>query len=282
MESLYSIHVQTEPQSTRIPRSMRTAIVGSILAHILVGLMLFVGQKWFPAPKSSEPLIVELAPSKEKQIVQTEKGRKVDVAPEDAFLGKENRVAQKQMTAKPQESTPPAHDARTGARSGPLSKFGLNLLKPTEGIGLKEDSPDFAKFSDSFGAVAPQEFVKGLEKGQETALNTREFVFFSYFQRIREQLDRAWRPVLKDQLVKMYNRGRMLASDKEHTTKTVVTLNSTGEIVRIQVLEESGTKDLDEAAIRAFNKAGPFPNPPRQLIDAAGKIEIRWDFVLRT
>ena len=62
----------------------------------------------------------------------------------------------------------------------------------------------------------------------------------------------------------------------------LVTLDNDGQIVRVQVVTESGTSDLDDAAIKAFNDAGPFPNPPKGLIGAAGKVAIRWDFVLRT
>ena len=42
------------------------------------------------------------------------------------------------------------------------------------------------------------------------------------------------------------------------------------------------THDLDEAAIRAFNRAGPFPNPPNGLLQETGSVDIRWDFILRT
>lgn len=264
---------------------MPKAMLGSLLGHLLLALFLMLAQQWMKGrevERPREPLVIELPQlKKEKQIVDSTTGKKVDKAPDEGFLGKENRVVEKQSVAKPKQEGPP-HFAKSGAKAGPLSKFGLNLLKPSqEGILKSQDAPDFAKFQESYGAVK-QEFVKGLAEGEQTALNTREFVFFSYFQRIREQLDRAWRPVLKDQIVRMYNRGRMLASDREHTTKTVVTLNAVGEITRIQLLEESGTRDLDEAAIKAFNKAGPFPNPPKQLVDDTGQIEIRWDFILRT
>ncbi len=80
----------------------------------------------------------------------------------------------------------------------------------------------------------------------------------------------------------MYRRGRTPASDREHLTRTLVTLDQRGEIVRIQIIEESGSRDLDDAAIKAFNKAGPFPNPPSGLIEANGLVQIQWQFVLRT
>ena len=40
--------------------------------------------------------------------------------------------------------------------------------------------------------------------------------------------------------------------------------------------------DLDSAAVKALNRAGPYPNPPKGLLDANGNAQIRWDFVLKT
>jgi protein TonB len=48
------------------------------------------------------------------------------------------------------------------------------------------------------------------------------------------------------------------------------------------MLSESGTGDLDDAAVGAFNQAGPFPNPPKGMIDLNQEIKIPWDFVLKT
>jgi protein TonB len=121
-----------------------------------------------------------------------------------------------------------------------------------------------------------------LKEGETTALNTQEYVFFGYYQRIRERLDRAWTGLLREQLVRIFKMGRQLASEQEHVTRLLVTMNAGGEVVRIRVIEASGTQDLDEAAIRAFNQAGPFPNPPSGMTDSLGQVEIRWDFVLRT
>jgi protein TonB len=126
------------------------------------------------------------------------------------------------------------------------------------------------------------EYVKGLKESDVTALNTREYVFFGFFQRIRERLDLAWSRLLYDHLSRIARQGRMIASERDHTTRLLVVMNAEGKITRVQVLEESGTFDLDDAAVKAFNQAGPFPNPPKGLVDSSGSIEIRWDFILRT
>jgi protein TonB len=68
----------------------------------------------------------------------------------------------------------------------------------------------------------------------------------------------------------------------EHRTKVLVVLNPSGEITKVQVVSESGTQDLDDAAVSAFNEAGPFPNPPKGIVNTSGLIEIPWEFILRT
>ena len=118
--------------------------------------------------------------------------------------------------------------------------------------------------------------------GETSALNTKEFVFFSYFDRVRKQLDQTWQPMVRGQIEKIYKNGRRLASQTDFVTRTLVTINQKGEIVRVQMVQESGTMDLDSAAINALNKAGPYPNPPKGLLDAQGNAQIRWDFILKT
>jgi protein TonB len=62
----------------------------------------------------------------------------------------------------------------------------------------------------------------------------------------------------------------------------MVVLGGSGQVVRVEVLGESGTRVLDESAVRAFNKAGPFPNPPKALLGRDGTVQIRWEFILKT
>lgn len=166
-------------------------------------------------------------------------------------------------------------------RSQQLSRLGIPIFpKPDLGNGGGVGRAADAQWVK--GDLLPQDYVRGLKESEHTALNTKEFVFFGYFQRIRERLDRAWAATLREHLYRMDRRGRHLASEMDHTTRTVVTLNSRGEIIRVRLVEESGTADLDEAAIDAFNQAGPFPNPPKGMVDTNGLIEIRWDFILRS
>jgi TonB family protein len=78
----------------------------------------------------------------------------------------------------------------------------------------------------------------------------------------------------------IYRQGRNIASAKDRVTQVLVTLNDKGELLKIEVLTQSGVEQLDAAAIEAFKAASPFPNPPKGMVEPDGTIKIRWDFVL--
>ena len=127
---------------------------------------------------------------------------------------------------------------------------------------------------------ASQDYLKDKPKGMQTLLNTHEFVYYSYYQRIRKKIQNFWEPSIKQALTNILAQGRSIASAQDRITKIVVVLDNKGHLVNIQVLSESGLHDLDDAAIEAFRSAEPFPNPPKGLAEKDDHIRIRWDFVL--
>jgi len=48
------------------------------------------------------------------------------------------------------------------------------------------------------------------------------------------------------------------------------------------VAQDIAELHLADAAVKAFNQAGPFPNPPQGIIDSSGEIKVPWEFILRT
>jgi len=161
----------------------------------------------------------------------------------------------------------------------------------------------------NFGNLAPQKFVKqknGEEKknsgakagvgsgkasgiassfdslskdiplGDFNKVNTQEHIYFSFYERIKKRLEVYWGENIQSTVDKFYVGGRSIASVKK-ITALEVTMDDNGEIVHISLKTTSGYKELDSAAIDAFNKAGPFPNPPKQLVKN-GKAKIKWGF----
>jgi TonB family protein len=277
----------------------------SLLAHASLILLFVAYWAVFPSIRSAfeqtrkpkSTVWVDLAPPAPRtearppqaRIVQTEKRQKADRAAPDAFLGEQTQTVDRQTVSKNQriqagqgrrsESQP--RTVPPEATTPTLSQLGVSFAKPLAIPTRKPTAPEPQWAQGNPGSLGPSDYIKGMKEGEQTALNTREFVFYGYFQRIRTSLDRAWNKTLRENLERFFRRGRRLASDLDYTTRTLVTLNQGGKVTKVQVLEESGTHDLDDAAVRAFNEAGPFPNPPRGLVDSEGKVVIRWDFVLR-
>ena len=219
-----------------------------------------------------------------KQIVQTKLFEKKPKPQDDAYFGQQNQsidretVSKKKLTqigTEPQNKSDHNLKSHSLNKSMALSKLGIKLNDPA-----KKSSSDHSSFADS--NVYSSDYIQGLKEGETTALNTKEYIFYSYFQRIRKQLDLAWTRSLRSNLINLYKNGRSLSKDVNHITKVIVTLSNQGEIKSVQFVEESGIYDLDSAAVKAFNQAGPFPNPPKGLIDSKNEIKINWIFILKT
>jgi TonB family protein len=134
----------------------------------------------------------------------------------------------------------------------------------------------------SMGGEASQtlDYLKDTEVGLETLLSTREFVYYSYYARIRRQLNQYWGPKVREKLINMSRQGRQIASTEDKITKCLIILDKRGNLAKVQIIGNSGIRELDDAAIEAFKSAAPFPNPPNGIEEPDGSIKIRWDFVL--
>lgn len=124
--------------------------------------------------------------------------------------------------------------------------------------------------------------VREVQKGPRTMLNSREFIYYSYYSRIKDRLHQYWEPKIRAKMIKVLRSGRQLASSRDRVTSVVIILNEKGLLEQIQLMESSGLRDLDDGALEAFQAAAPFPNPPKGIEDADGKIRIRWSFVIES
>jgi protein TonB len=124
--------------------------------------------------------------------------------------------------------------------------------------------------------------LKDVENDLITRLNTREYKYYGYYTRIKNQLNQWWVPQVQQKFTKMMRQGRTIASENSKVTKLVIVLNTKGNLVKVQVMAASGVRDLDDAAIEAFRQAAPFPNPPKGMIESDGTVKIRWDCVVES
>jgi TonB family protein len=166
----------------------------------------------------------------------------------------------------PGASIPPS-EGREG-EAGPLGTPG----KP----GLLQLRPSAAVYDRLAGGPAPDK-LDGVEEGESTYLNTREWKYASYFVRIKRQLSNTWDPS-----------GAMRAHDPtgegarygahDWVTWLAVRLDEQGGLREVVVQRSSGLDFLDTAAVQAFKRAQPFVNPPHGLVDERGEIAFSFGF----
>ncbi|MFY7992731.1 MAG: energy transducer TonB family protein [Bacteriovoracaceae bacterium] len=245
-------------------------------------------QEHFQKPEQQE---------KKKQIVQSEEAPSERTPVDSKFLSDKDRAFDRQTVARKVDTFQTAtqgHSAQVGEQTHKaakkqgkknidLSKIGYNALgeenpfkevTQTAKIGQKT-TPKKATVS------ASNDYIQDIALGDFTQVNTTEFKFYGFYHRIRQKLEQFWGRSIQEKAAALHRSGRRLPASEDLITSLKITLDEQGQIVRVKVLSTSGVRELDEAAVESFNKAGPFPNPPKDLL-VEGEATIEWGFVVKS
>lgn len=187
-------------------------------------------------------------------------------------------VAQKGETTKELKKTPDIKNLKLsdiGMGSEPMPQK-LSRAPASAGLkGMENGDPT------SQGLSATNDYVEDVALGDFTQMNTVEFKFYGFYHRIRQKLEQFWGKSIQEKSMALFKSGRRMPASQNLITSLQVTLNAEGEIIGVKILGASGVKELDDAAIESFNQAGPFPNPPKDLL-VNGKATIEWGFVVKS
>lgn len=305
--------------TSRKPKSKRKNIfsIALVLSFIVHGLFLFqriITSKSFDHKKITKnrdsktlKFVFKRNLSEEKkQIVNSESGGRNEIDPGVKFLGEKNQVFDRQTIARKTDSFKQAGRGATlkekvVKKSSPVLNFkDLGFSAPglfAKNIKSHFDAEKFRRKNQeesliqpgvshgdpsTTGAAANNDYIQDVALGDATRLNTQEFKYYGFYFRIRQRLEQYWGNTLKEKVAKMYRAGRSVASESDKITALVVHLDEKGKIIQVTVKDSSGVNELDEAAIESFNKAGPFPNPPKGMLDSNGRIKIEWGFVVKS
>ena len=150
-------------------------------------------------------------------------------------------------------------------------RHGTQGGKSTQHIEL---IPKMGVLAQIFGAPM-NDHLEDVEEGHGTFLNTREFKYASFFNRLKRGVSQYWEPFpeyrRRDPTGHVYGK-------KNRMTVLQITLNADGSLKQAQVYKSSGLSFLDREAISAFKRAQPFPNPPTGLMNPQGQIEFPFGF----
>lgn len=166
---------------------------------------------------------------------------------------------------------------KTSAPQGKTYRFTQNKESPRSRApaSLQADS---GPLGDGFSAT--DDYLPDIAVAANTLLNTREYKFASFYERIREKLNHQWQSRVRAEMESLYLQG-VHHIEGERTTKLRIALNPEGRVVKIEKYGSAGFHELDRAAVNAFEVAGPFSNPPRELLEGSEQLlSIDWHFVV--
>ncbi|MBL7664183.1 MAG: energy transducer TonB [Bacteriovoracaceae bacterium] len=295
--------------NSRESKILRLAILLTLLLHFSI-LFFKVGTAIHNhITQQDEEQVIKIKlnnmPQVKSQIVETIKTSQ-DAEPQDSrFLSEKNNKAQRQTVAKVvdkfnvggkgietakeevdsqatqsknkeknKEKEISLKDLRVKNALAALNEF----QKPTPASARKGSKTANNK---NKGLSSSNDFIEDIPLGDFTILNTTEYKFYGFYHRIKQKLEQFWGQSIQEKVSNIYKSGRRLPAGENHMTGLIIKLNSQGQIIAVKIKNTSGVRELDDAAVDSFNKAGPFPNPPKEMVKS-GFAVIEWGFVVKT
>lgn len=176
------------------------------------------------------------------------------------------------------------HESETMRGNGQRLQLGTG--EPSEQEGSpgenKQDNsalqliPELGVLARLAGAPA-NDHLDDMDEGEGTFLNTKEFKYASFFNRMKRGVSQHWHPM--PEYMRRDPTGNIYGQ-RPRVTVLRVTLAADGQLQQVRVSRSSGLEFLDSEAVAAFRRAGPFPNPPRGLVDDTGHISFPFGFHL--
>jgi TonB family protein len=121
-----------------------------------------------------------------------------------------------------------------------------------------------------------ENFIPEVRPGNQTALNTRAAPFAAYIAKMHRSIHKLWGFGALEDWDELPS-SSPLNNYKLSSTLEMV-LNRDGTVDKVTVVRASGYLPFDAAAIDVAFNAGPYPDPPRAIRSANGKIYVHWQF----
>lgn len=123
---------------------------------------------------------------------------------------------------------------------------------------------------------AIENYVPGVQPGNQTALNTAAKPFAGYLNRIHQRLH----PLFADEFLASLDE---LPRDHEmnrdlRTFLEIVVSREDGRLVRMGVTRASGSTAFDVGALESVQRAAPFGAPPGEIVSPDGNVYLHWEF----
>ena len=124
--------------------------------------------------------------------------------------------------------------------------------------------------------AALENFIPEVKPGNQTALNTRAAPFAAYIAKMHRSIHKLWGFGALDDWDELPSSSPL--NDYKLSTTLEMVMNRDGTVDKVTVVRASGYLPFDAAAIDVAFNAGPYPDPPRAIRSANGKIYVHWQF----
>src|SRR5215471_1131492 len=145
-------------------------------------------------------------------------------------------------------------------------------------LAQSQKSTKFGKFQQNTARVraALENFIPEVKPGNQTALNTRAAPFAAYIAKMHRSIHKLWGFGALEDWEELS--GSSPLNNPNLSTTLEMVLNRDGTVDKVTVVRASGYLPFDAAAIDVAFNAGPYPDPPKAIRSANGKIYVHWQF----
>ncbi len=276
-------------------------IASAGLHALLILIFLWGAGRWSKLP-AQRPVPVEVvyqttpSPEQTKTFVTDPQQKQLEQAlkkleDQARFLSKNTQRVQREQVAsrtgrtqnaaqtQRQQATPtPSHPSRSQPSPRPwdpppLTGPGLDARKE-----LAHETQQNHEAHVQLSESTINEYIPEVRRGGFTSLNTDQFLFYTFYARINEQVRNRWVQNLRSFMYRSNPRLIDSLARRVQTTELEVLLDKKGNFVRAVILGPSEDPGLDDAAAFAFRMAQPFNNPPADIVDTDGCIHLHYSF----
>jgi TonB family protein len=145
-------------------------------------------------------------------------------------------------------------------------------------LAKKMKSTKAGKFRERQARVQSslENFIPEVRPGNQTALNTRAAPFAAFVARMHRSIHLLWGFGALEDWDELGSSSPL--NNPNLLTTLEMVLNSDGTLDKVTIVKASGYLPYDTAAIDTAFAAGPYPDPPREIRSANGKIYVHWRF----
>ncbi len=249
---------------TRLNISLTRSLGLSLALHAAVFCYFIFAQQLASRVRSEPPPIAvsllpprEVAPSTPAGRAPTEAAKTpATIAKKDSPKANQEALAPRAERAREKAPRPSVEKNSLAERHRDEAVNGLPV--PTTPAPLR-DLPIEKSFANERRLPTVKELLPPLsyssdENRTPVSLNTRDPVYVSYFNRIKQAIEINWE---YPELAKRYGLQGKLSVE--------FTIGTDGQLEQLRVVRSSGSQLLDDEAIRAIKAAAPFPRIPAWL-----------------